>query len=100
MTILPKDIADSYAIQAFMRGEANEAQQKRAAKCIVEEICGTYDMTFDPASNRQSDFNEGKRHVGRVLVGIANISLGVIQEAEKNIEKRKIRVNTKGKPHG
>src|SRR3990167_5102625 len=100
MTILPKDIADSYAIQAFMRGEANEAQQKRAARCIVEEICGTYTMTFDPDSTRQSDFNEGKRHVGRVLVGIANISLGVIQEAEKRIEKRKIVVHTKGKSHG
>ena len=100
MTILPKDIADSYAIQAFMRGEANEAQQKRAAKCLVEEICGTYAETYDPKSERDSCFNQGKRHVGRVLVGIANISLGVVQEAEKKIEKRKIRVNTKGKPHG
>src|SRR3990167_10757117 len=100
MTILPKDIADSYAIQAFMRGEANEAKQKRASKCIVEEICGTYDMTFDPKDERQSCFNEGKRHVGRALVGIANISLGVVQEAEKRVEKRKIVVHTKGKSHG
>ena len=100
ISFLPKDTADSYAIQAFLRGDANEAQMKRACKCIIHEICGTYDMTFDPDSVRQSDFNEGKRHVGRVLVGIANISLGTVQEAEKRVEKRKIVVNTKGKSHG
>ena len=100
ISFLPKDIADSYAIQALFKGIANEAQQKRVVKCLVEEICGTYAMTFDPKSERESCFNEGKRHVGRALVGIANISLGVIQEAEKKIEKRKIIVNTKGKSHG
>jgi len=100
ISFLPKDIADGYAIQALSRGIANEAQQKRAMKCIIEEVCGTYSMTFDPKSDRESCFNEGKRHVGRVLVGIANISLGTVQEAEKRIEKRKIVVNTKGKSHG
>lgn len=100
ISFLPKEIADSYAVQALMRGEANETQQKRAVKCIIEEICGTYSMTFDPQSERETSFNEGKRHVGRVLVGIANISLGTVKEAEEKIEKRKVIVKTKGKPHG
>mgnify|MGYP001604612208 CR=1 FL=1 len=101
--ILPKDIADNYAIQALFRGQANEAQQLRAVKCLIEEICGTYGMTFDPESARQSDFNEGKRHVGRVLVGIANISLGVVKAAEEKIEKRqqaKLIVKTRRNPNG
>lgn len=100
ISFLPKDTADSYAIRALIQGEASEAQQKRAVKCIIEEICGTYSMTFDPKSERETSFNEGKRHVGRVLVGIANVNLGTIQEVEKKIEKRKVIVNTKGKPHG
>ena len=100
ISFLPKDITDSYAIQAVMRGEANELQQKKAIKCLIEEICGTYSMTFDPNSDRETSFNEGRRHVGRVLVGIANISLGTVKKAEEIIEKRKVVVKTKGKPHG
>ena len=100
ISFLPKDIADSYAIKALLQGEADGFQQKRAMKCLIEEICGTYSMSFDPEDERMSCFNEGRRHVGRVLVGIANISLGAVQEAEKKIEKRKIVVNTKGKKHG
>ena len=102
-TFLPKEIADSYAIQAVSRGTANDVQQKRAFKCLIEEICGTYAMTFDPESARKSDFNEGKRHVGRVLVGIANISLGSVKEAEQRIEKReqaKTIVRTRKNPNG
>ena len=100
ISFLPKDIADSYAIQALFKGAANEAQQLRAIKCLVEEICGTYGMTFDPESDRNTSFNEGKRHVGRVLVGIANISLGVVKAAEEKIEKRKVIIKTKGRPNG
>lgn len=96
LTLLPKEIADSYAIQAVSRGTASEIQQKRAFKCLVEEICGTYSMTFDPDSQRQSDFNEGKRHVGRVLVGLANVNLGAIKEAEERLKARVQRSNIKG----
>ena len=100
IAFLPKEIADSYAIQALFKGIANEGQQLRAVKCIVEEICGTYAMTFDPENERQSNFNEGRRHVGRVLVGIANISLGTVKAAEERIEKRKVIIKTKGRPNG
>ena len=103
IAFLPKEIADSYAIQALFKGIANEGQQLRAVKCIVEEICGTYAMTFGPESARQSDFNEGKRHVGRALVGIANISLGLVKAADQRTEKReqaKTIVRTRRNPNG
>lgn len=94
--VLPQDDSDSYAIQALARGEATEAQQLQAFKCIVEEICGTYEMTFDPESERKTAFNEGSRHVGRVLVGIVKMNLGKLKEAEK----RNLRLKQKGKNYG
>lgn len=80
---IPDDIVDGYAIQALATGTATEDQQKRAFNCIVRELCGTYDMTFDPESDRASAFNEGKRYVGRALVGILSTNLTVIKEVEK-----------------
>jgi hypothetical protein len=84
--VLPNDDVDTYAIQALFKGEASPDQQIRALKCIIEEICGTYNMTFDPESARWSDFNEGKRHVGRTLVNLSTINVGAIKQA---LQKRK-----------
>jgi len=39
--------------------------------------------TFDPESQRWSDFNEGKRHVGRTLVNISTINVGIIKQNQK-----------------
>ena len=75
LTFLPEDKADAYAIQALAKGEATPDQQKRAFKCIVQEIARTYEMTFNPESERVSNFNEGSRHVGRAIVGIVNANL-------------------------
>lgn len=99
LTFIPKEPADGYAIQALWRGEATPEQQRRALKCIIEEICETYHMTFDPESRRWSDFNEGKRHVGRVIVGIAKVNLGKISEAEKKMAeiKKPTVIRKKGK---
>ena len=97
---LPKDIADGYAIQAWSRGDADPAAQLRAFRCIVEEIAGTYAMSFDAESDRQTSFAEGRRHVGRVIVGIAKLNLGAIQEAEQRIAARKTPTIRKGRPNG
>ena len=101
--ILPKDIADSYAIQALFSGTATEGQQLAAVKCIVEEICNTYGPQFDPESERSEAFNLGKREIGRILVGIAKINLGSIKKAEESIKRRSVPkplVQTRGKQHG
>lgn len=78
---LPEKAIDAYAIQALAKGIAGEEQQKRALKCIIDEIAGAYEMTFDPESDRQTCFAEGRRHVGRVLVGIVNMTAGAIEAA-------------------
>ena len=76
--------------------------QQRAYKCIVQELCGTYEMTFDPESPRQSDFNEGRRHIGRCLVGLANIPAEVLKQGYANLARREIAVPKvrKGIRHG
>ena len=97
---LPENIADGYAIQAWSRGEADGPAQLRAFRCIVEEIAGAYAMSFDPESDRQTCFAEGRRHVGRVIVGIAKLNLGVIPEAEQRIAARRTPTTRKGRPNG
>jgi hypothetical protein len=84
---LPADTVDAYAIQAVARGEGGPNEQIRAITCIVNEIAGTYDMTFDEESARQSDFNEGRRQVGRAVVGIINQNLGHVTKAEAFLSK-------------
>jgi hypothetical protein len=76
------DVPDLHAIKAIARGDASEDQQRRAMKVIIEQIASTYDMSFHPDNARATDFAEGKRHVGRVLVGIINFDIKKLNEAE------------------
>jgi len=85
--VLPVDDVDSYAIQALFRGEASPEQQVRAMKCLIHELCGTYNMTFDPDNGKWQDFNEGKRHIGRTLVNISTINVGIIKQNARQLEK-------------
>jgi hypothetical protein len=74
--------ADMHAIKAIARGNATEEQQRRAVKVIIEQIASTYDMSFHPENARATDFSEGKRHVGRMIVGIINCDVKKLNEAE------------------
>jgi len=98
---LPADQADAFAIKAVAEGTADLHMQQRAFKCIVQELCGTYEMTFDPESIRKSDFNEGRRHIGRALVGIVNLPSEVLKQGYANLERRDVAISkvTKGKRH-
>ena len=64
------DEADAYALQALSRGEAQPHQQARALKFIVNDLCGTYDLSYRPGSNGERDtaFAEGGRAVGLQIV--------------------------------
>lgn len=64
----PYEIADIGAIKALATGTANEGQQKRALRWIIEVACGTYDLSYRPASDRETVFAEGRRFVGLQLV--------------------------------
>jgi hypothetical protein len=71
----PYEEADVYAIKALAAGKASEGQQQRALGWIVNILCGTYDMSYRPGSERDTTFAEGKRHVGNQLVKLTKIVL-------------------------
>lgn len=68
-------LARAAAIQALMLGQASPDQQKLALQGIVEDICGTYDMTYSPDSQHDTAFAEGKRWVGLQIVKLQSINL-------------------------
>jgi hypothetical protein len=62
--------ADIFALQAFAKGIANNAQQQRAYDYVVRVLCETDRMTFWPGGEdgkRATDFAEGKRWIGLQL---------------------------------
>lgn len=62
--------ADVLALKALEAGTANDGQQKRALKFIVENICGYYEEQFCPDSQRATDYALGKRRVASAIVSI------------------------------
>jgi hypothetical protein len=55
------------ALKALGEGKARADQQVRAANFIIENLAGTYDLSFRPddkGGERESAFAEGRRFVG------------------------------------
>ena len=72
------DKYDVAALQALATGTANEHQQQRALKWIVETACGTYDLPWQPGGPdgaRATDFANGKRFVGLQVVKLTRLIL-------------------------
>lgn len=79
----PYDKADSAAIQALSVGAANDVQQKRAFKYIVEVLSGYYDLSYRPddmGGRRATDFMEGRRYVGAQLVKLSKLNLASLDK--------------------
>ena len=77
------ELPDVAAIQALVRGDANEEQQKRAIKWIIESAAGTYDQTYWPGGDegdRNTAFAEGKRFVGNTIVKMTRLSTMSLKE--------------------
>lgn len=70
------DKYDVAAIQALATGTANDQQQLRALKWIVEKACLTYDQPWFPGGAegaRATDFANGKRAVGLQIVKLTKL---------------------------
>ena len=76
---------DVRLIQALAQGTATPEMQRDALKWIVEIGAATYDMSYRPGDNgrRDSDFAEGKRHVGNTLVRMTKILLKSFNQPKK-----------------
>lgn len=72
------------AIKCLAEGNANEHQQKIAFNWILYDLCGTYDLSYRPDSQRDSDFAEGKRFVGLQLVKLLKIKLDALTKESDN----------------
>lgn len=68
--------ADASAIQALFRGDANEAQQKRAVNFITNDLCALPFLAFDPKNQRNTDFALGKQSVGHAIVTLMRLNVG------------------------
>lgn len=75
----PWDVADAGALQALSRGEANDAQQKRALRFVIESLAGTYDLSYRSGKPDDTAFAEGKRSVGLQIVKLLHVNLGAIR---------------------
>lgn len=80
--------ADVAAIQALQRGDATADQQRRALDYIIG-LAGTYDLSYRPNSQRDTDFAEGKRYVGLQIVTKLKINLAAIRQAKSTQETGK-----------
>lgn len=76
------DIADGGALQALARGDADEHAQRRALKFIVEELAGTYEVSYRPGleGERDTAFAEGRRYVGLQIVKLLKINLSQLRK--------------------
>jgi hypothetical protein len=52
-----------YAFRALFEGKANDGQQKRALEWLLFNACHVGVLSF-AATERESAFNEGERHIG------------------------------------
>lgn len=73
---------DVYAIQAVAQGIASEAQQIRALRFIVEELCATYDNPYKPDSDRDTAFACGKKFVGEQIVKFYKMNINKLKETK------------------
>lgn len=71
--------SDAYALQALNRGDATVDQQRRALKWIIEQAAATYDMSYRPESQRDTDFALGRAFVGQQIVKLLKLNLALIK---------------------
>lgn len=76
----PWEDADAYAIQALMRGEANESQQRRAFAWIYHQACRTNDVSFRGENTHDSAFAEGRRFVGLQIDKLTRINPSALKK--------------------
>lgn len=63
--------ADVYAVQALFTGTANDGQQKRAIKWILEEACKVKDLPWVAGGlegQRATDFANGRKFAGHQIL--------------------------------
>jgi len=76
----PYEKADAKAIKMLADGTATPEQQQRALRWIIENACGTYNLSYHPTSDRDTSFAEGRRFVGLQIVKMLKINLSALRD--------------------
>ena len=79
--------ADVHAIRALQSGTASVDQQQRALAYIINQLAGTYDLSYRPNSDHDTAFAEGKRFVGLEIVKFLNLDLRRIAQVKQETVK-------------
>ena len=77
------ELADVDAIQALMGGNADDQQQLRALKWIVERAAGTYDSHYYQ-NERDTSFALGKAWVGQQIVKLTKLNVSSLRRAQND----------------
>ena len=67
LTMAPFEPADASAVQAVFNGTADEDQQRRAMRWLLEGACRIHETSFSPDNDRMTIFHEGQRFVGKQI---------------------------------
>jgi len=76
------ELADISAIKGMAAGTATPEQQQRALKWIIENACGTYELSYRPTSDRDTSFAEGRRFVGLQIVKALHLDISKLKKGE------------------
>ena len=75
------ELADVEALQALNSGVAEEHQQKRALKWIIENACATYKWAFKD-DDRETIVELGRQVTGQMIVGVLKLNLADLRRNE------------------
>ncbi len=75
--------ADATALQAIAAGTANDSQQKRALKWILEGACGLPVWAYRE-SPRETDIALGRQFVGQQIMGLLKVQVSKMNEESKH----------------
>lgn len=77
------ELADISAVKGLAAGTATPEQQQRALKWIIENACGTYELSYRPTSDRDTSFAEGRRFVGLQIVKALHLNLSALKRNDE-----------------
>lgn len=77
------ELADLKAVQMVANGTANDMQQKRALKWIIEEVCGTYQLGWHPHDDHAASFVAGRRFAGLQIVKALYVNTAALTAKEE-----------------
>ena len=77
--VLPRyELADVTALQALAGGVADEQQQKRALKWIIENAAAMYEWPYKEQP-RETDIALGRQLVGQSIVGLLKLQVSTLR---------------------